>query len=690
GAVASGSTVSNGANLNVSSGGTATNSIVSSGGVQVVSSGGSSFYTQIKSGGLEVISAGGYGPYAVISAGGTQYISSGGLDSGSTILSGGTQIVGFGGTQSGALIKGTQTIIGGGVGVDGVVSGGSVTAASGSFLKGYSIIGSGGSIVASGNISPSPTVELALQVAGTSNAISLDGAKVSGNIQYGGSSNTLTLQNGVSFDGPISLVDTSRLNALTISNQKLLLANSGTATSGASFVSGWRFFNIANTASVGLADPSVILDVATLNNAGVIQLNAGHQLTLNGSYIQTGALGIGVNGPSSYGHMLVNGNANVAGGRVIVTSGVLAQNVNYSNVFRATGVTTGAFVSSGSYGLVRYSILSNGSGFDLITGSSSPAAVGLTPVLNGGQAVAIMNQAQASLQVVRDRMDEGEYRGVDTQGKNWVAPFGNIANQAGGNQTPSAAYNANTMGLAFGADAFVGEGLHAGIAGIVQNTIYKGQDIATNNNLNVASYGVVGYVKQRVWDRGEVSAMVGTSVDQSKESRLAATNGINQIASAAYGGWHGVASLEVNSSSVIGNNTFTPLTRVDYGNVNVDGYKESGANASNLNVNAQNNQSLTASIGGRYRYDLSDGQWFYARALTGYDFVAKSPQLNATDVNNIPFTTFGKAPGKNINQVGFGYQVDPKTGLGVRLSVDYFGRSGYSNSILNLNIFKLF
>jgi autotransporter passenger strand-loop-strand repeat protein len=654
-----------------------------------VSSGGSSYYTQISSGGHEIIMSGGYGPYATIHSGGLQTIAAGGLDSGSTILSGGSQVVY--GTVSGITVQGTQTIHSGGSGVNGVISGGFVSGSSGSYLLGYSMSGSGGVLSASGLVSASAAGGLALNVTRSGNSAILDNGQIAGSVSYGGAGNLLSLRNGTTLNGAVVLSDTSQANTLELSGaQSLVLASA--PTSGAAVVSGWQNFNVSSGASLSLrpTDSAVDLNVGTLNNAGDLTIGASQMLTVSGNYNQTGNLAVGVQSPTSYGKMEVKGHADVTGGKVSVTSGsTLAKNTTYSGFFKA-GSVAGAFDTSGTYGAIKYSVAQDGTAFNLVTeGSSDPANAGLTPVFNGGQANATLNLALAGQQIVRDRMDRMDgkaYLGTDANNYTWVAPFAALGQQSNASNA-SGAYKLKSIGFAMGVDAPVADDLRIGAAAIIQNTGFNGQNSATQDGLTTTSYQLTGYAKQKFGDAGEVRFIANAAEDQNSSIRQAQANGMSSTMTASYGGWHGVASAEVNHSWQTGNSTLTPLVRLDYGYAQVNGYTESGNGGTNLNLGSQSTQSLIGAGGARYQIDVAEKHRIILRGVAGYDFAAKGATLYATDVNGIGFTTKSNKPGSFITDAGLGYEYETSDLVRVRASYDFFGRSaGYSNSMFNFNV----
>ena len=77
-----------------------------------------------------------------------------------------------------------------------------------------------------------------------------------------------------------------------------------------------------------------------------------------------------------------------------------------------------------------------------------------------------------------------------------------------------------------------------------------------------------------------------------------------------------------------------------------------------------------------------------ARVLVGYDAMAKTQTLTATDVNGISFTSGKSTPGSTVVQAGVGYEIQPTNNdVRLRVNYDYYGRNnGYSNSMINFNM----
>jgi uncharacterized protein with beta-barrel porin domain len=285
-----------------------------------------------------------------------------------------------------------------------------------------------------------------------------------------------------------------------------------------------------------------------------------------------------------------------------------------------------------------------------------------------------------------EHMVGGAYQGTDSNNTLWVTPYGATASQAGSNSTPSAGYSQKTGGIAFGTDRPVDELLRVGAAVLLEKTGYTGANQITQDSLATTSYQIAGYAQQRIGESTALRLIANLAYDQNGSQRINSINGVNQQATASYGGWHGLVSAEGSQTWMIGNNAITPLTRLYYGYAGVNSYSETGATTQNLNVGAQNSNALVAGIGGRYQYNFTETHHFLARAVVGYDFLAKSTALSATDINGLSFNTYSINPGSLVTDLGFGYEIQSKNDIRMRLNYDYYGRTGYSNRMINFNL----
>jgi len=704
---------------------------VSSGGRLNVSNGGYSFFTIVNNGGVEYISSGGFGPSSFISSGGNQIIAAGGVDIGTTVYAGGNQTVsGF--AEAVVLSGGTQDIISGGTGSLGVLfDSATVSAATDSYLLGYVLSGNSSLINAAGVLSGTSGDENGLVISGNSNTVLLANANILGAISGTGSNNTVTIHGGhlgsnITMGGSanivtlnsavlasnLTLADSSSANTLQLQNQSMTI---GSAAPGQTALSNWnKVFVTSNTAislngnlslagansilnvdsssmiqAVNAINPVVTITANNFNNAGLVKVGAGQTIALIGNYTQTGGYQISVSSPSSYGKLNVTGTASLNGSQLqLDPSSQLKNGTKYQAVFSANGGITGTLVG-GTYMGMKYTVVpdaSNANILDLIAGDlASPA--NSTPVLNGGQSTAVLNQMFSTTNIIRDRMskmDLAPYQGTSYDNKSWITPFASWGNQASNNNAPSGGYKQNTGGVAFGIDSRVDSQWRTGLAAIIQNTSFNGTNTATADQVSIRSYQMAAYARHSTDFGPEISFIANLGADLSNTSRVDQNN--NQTAKASFNGKQALLSSEIAHKLMIEDHKVQPFVRIDYGYVGFGKYSETGADSGNLVVNSQNSSSLVSSLGGKYQFDYRGTSKLLTHLSIGYDYLAKPSQLQSMNTQGVSFITTGPKQSNLMYEAGIGYQVDIKNGIKLRFSYDYIGRSGYTNNMGSLNL----
>ena len=717
---------------NILASGVASATTVNSGGQLNVSSGGSSYYTTINNGGVEYISSGGFGPSSFVSSGGNQIIAFGGIDSGTTVYTGGTQTV-SGLAVAVALSGGAQNIISGGTGSLGVLfDSATVSAATGSYLLGYVLSGNSSLVNANGVLSGASAGGNSLAIGGNSNTVLLTGANILGgisgtgsnnsvtitggtlssNISMGGSGNIVTLNSAV-LGSSLTLADTSSANTLQLQNQSMTI---GAAVAGQTAVTDWNRISITSSTVVSLngnlplggfnsilsldsssviqainaLNPLVTITANNFNNAGLVKVGAGQTLGLTGNYTQTGGYQLSVASPTSYGKFSITGTARLNGSQLqLDPSSVLQYGTKYRAILSATGGITGTLIG-GTYMGMKYTVVPDASNLnilDLIAGELPSATRNSTPVLNGGQSTAVLNQMFSTAEIIRDRMnkmDASAYFGTSYDNKSWITPFASWGNQAANNNAPSGGYNQSTGGVAFGADSRMTSEWRTGLAGVIQNTSFNGTNSATADQVTVRSYQMAAYARHSTDSGREINLIASLGADLSNTSRFDQAN--NLTAKASFNGKQALLSSELGQKYVVNDHKVQPFVRLDYGFVGLGKYYESGANAGNLAVNSQNSSSLVSSLGGKYQFEYKGTNKFLANFSVGYDYLAKPAQLQSTDTQGVSFITTGPNQSNLVYGAGLGYQAALQNGMKVRFNYDYIGRSGFSNNTGSVNL----
>jgi autotransporter passenger strand-loop-strand repeat protein len=429
GGTAIGSVVSSGAIVSVSSGGIVSNTTVLSGGALDVLSGGLADPTTIDSGGLEVISAHGTDLGAQIS-GGEQDVS--GLASGVTIFAGGSQVIESGGSATSTTVSngGTLDVLSGGSAIGPhLLAGGTLVI--GGTLSGY-IVSSGVTLEVSGGTVSKTTVlsggmlELLDGAAQSGTTISsggtleigsgetLSGYLVSRGITLeavlGGSVSSTKVLSG----GTLAVLSGGTANGITVSNGGTATIASGAVVSGAGKISatgkgatlvveGDIFtvgsggvvlgsgaqmdlqlgqvsgaLTIASGATVNaLSGPSALLATSgkAITNSGLINVENGTTLTLNGTVINSGTLEVSA---TSSATALNLENAKISGGK-LQTNGSNA----VIETISGTSVIQGGTIVSGSLVKVTSGTQLNLNGGTVGKGATVETASGGTVIVSG-------------------------------------------------------------------------------------------------------------------------------------------------------------------------------------------------------------------------------------------------------------------------------------------------------------------
>ena len=690
--ISSGVTVS-GAQLNggsqfVSQGGTISGTVVNDGGKVYVSTGGASYFTIINNGGHEYIQSGGYGPNATINSGGQQTISSGGVDGGTTINSGGVQHV-YGEVKTAQIAGGTQWVYSGGR-----ASGGTMGS------NGRIEVNAGGTLL--------DTV-----ISGGRNVINVRGGSLNGlSISSGGSGNVITVASA-NLKG--NLRDNAGANSLNISGSRFSAANTASSATSASAevvgISGWKNLSLSDGAGMTLAGDLALsqasqllingnaylnqsvanttLTASQLINAGAISVLAGQTLNLVGNYTQTsnGILEVGLDGQGGSSKLKVSGNATLDNGaRLYIhrSSPSLVSNTRYNNILQGTTLTGN--YGGGVYRGHKYKLENNGTGIDLLV----LGRVELHSLLGGGQAQASLDQSQANLGLIRERMDRmngSAYYGTDASNQIWYtpSPYGHTGRRGGSHgAVPSAGYEQVGAGMAFGVDKALSPERRVGAAVIISGNKIEGTTPAFNDNISTTGAELAIYGRDQLQENLAVSLIAKSGYAKARSSRLETSDRPATVKS-RQDIWSLNLAAELMYDIVRDNLTISPMVGVEYGHAWVGGYSESGAGYYDLDVKRQRAKSLITSVGSRVRYNLSEDSRIMGMASIGYDALARDSELSATNEDQ-RFKTISASPGDTVSRLGLAYEwLTPASTL-FRVSYDHMSRNkGYKDNMVRVD-----
>lgn len=165
-------------------------------------------------------------------------------------------------------------------------------------------------------------------------------------------------------------------------------------------------------------------------------------------------------------------------------------------------------------------------------------------------------------------------------------------------------------------------------------------------------------------------------------SRAIDFGGLNRSATSSYASYSAHVGAGLSKDILLTPGTMlTPEVRFDYTRLRTQGYSETGADALNLNVDANTTSAFVLTTEGRLRQDLTQHSWLSVKLGASYDTI--NNRGNGVSVYAGPpgqsFATTGMAHSPWLISGGIGYTYQADSGMQVVLRYDAEGRDGYLN-----------
>ncbi|WP_417549110.1 autotransporter domain-containing protein [Methylophaga sp.] len=179
----------------------------------------------------------------------------------------------------------------------------------------------------------------------------------------------------------------------------------------------------------------------------------------------------------------------------------------------------------------------------------------------------------------------------------WLRGTGSYADIEGTSNASGAYYK--SAGTAAGRDIYVDDALTVGLA-----VGYNRTDASVSQgSLDVDSYQAALYGKRLFTDNYYVSGIAGVGYHDFESKRRVIVGLSNTTARADYHAWTSNLAVEIGRLIAVNANTsVTPLAGLEYAHVNRDGFVEKEAEAANLNVSRDQQDSLRSAIGARIEH----------------------------------------------------------------------------------------
>ncbi|WP_078453434.1 autotransporter family protein [Solemya velum gill symbiont] len=274
----------------------------------------------------------------------------------------------------------------------------------------------------------------------------------------------------------------------------------------------------------------------------------------------------------------------------------------------------------------------------------------------------------------------------------WLRPFYQDAEQKKHDGVDGD--DADTRGLVLGVDGRLSEQWKLGLGLAYSDTNVGGKDQVNGQNLDVASYELIGlaHYTPRPDDFINFTAATGkTRIDSLRNIQF---GGIARTASAEHDGWY--AQLEVEAGRHFRQNerlTLTPTIKVNYIHIDEEGYTETGADAFNLQVDKTDSDVLLLGIGGEVDYQPVENKPLFLNAHLGVAYDVLSEQNVTTSTltgGGSRFTTNGLDADPLVIQGGVGVRMVQDNGLTLDLNYDIETREVYLSQIVSVNLKYLF
>lgn len=505
-------------------------------------------------------------------------------------------------------------------------------------------------------------------------------------------------------------------------------------------------FNIASGGIFNMAHG--VTATSGVSNGGTLSVAAGNTVTLTGDYTQSanGIFQTGASSLSNYGKLVVTGTADLSASNKVdvkVSAGDTLANGNVlTSVLSATTLTAGALTVTDNSAMWNFSGTVNGNAIDLTTeqaltfadavggGTVTPAAAGVAGALDaiqeagasadmqivldemgalgstaeiagavaqlmpgftgGGAQVALGLAGSGGSQVVHEHMNggaQGLSSGEQPLFKDrmvWAQPFHSWTDQ--NERKGVAGYNADSYGLALGADGKVNEQWQVGAALSLAKGDVDGDSPVTRNNLEINTYQVSLYATDRLSEATSLNLQAGFGVNDNDSSRHIVFGGLNLVASGDYTSWHTLLDAELEQRYTVSEKaTLASFLRAQYTYVSVEDYTETGAGAVNLHMEDNNEDSLIVTVGGKAAYALTEQVKLTGHLGAGYDLMASQSSVTATFSGGGPtFVTDGLDPSPFVMQGGLGLEMLAANGLAITARYDVDGREDYLNQVASI------
>lgn len=312
----------------------------------------------------------------------------------------------------------------------------------------------------------------------------------------------------------------------------------------------------------------------------------------------------------------------------------------------------------------------------------SAAASQTLPLLTGSSQVAANTALTGISRVVQARIEinRGLSSGDEFLGDKyfWMKPFGSWADQDKRNGVSG--YKADTVGLAFGADATISPATRLGLAFAFADASVDGKSSTAPNKTQVDVYQLLGYGSHSLDEATEISFLAGIGQNRNHGKRSILFQGTE--AKSSFTSQTAMLGVGIGRIYRLSETTrITPSVRADYAWIKDKGYTESGAGLLNLRVSGRSTEELILSADAKVSHDIKSGTTLTANAGIGYDVLNERAAITAAFAGapGASFTTKGIDPSPWVVRAGLGLTSITQSGMEVTARYDAEYRKDFLN-----------
>ncbi|KEQ17207.1 autotransporter family protein [Endozoicomonas numazuensis] len=284
--------------------------------------------------------------------------------------------------------------------------------------------------------------------------------------------------------------------------------------------------------------------------------------------------------------------------------------------------------------------------------------------------------------------------GVANSHSLWIAPYGQKSEYK--QQGEISGYETSTSGMAFGIETQWRPNIKVGIAFSHSTGEVVGKDSLNRHEADITSDQIQGYGSWKLSDKNGLHGRITYGKNKMKGSRNIQFGSINETAKSDYEGWFANISATLSHKYKVSKDwNLTANAEMSYGHARDDGYEETGAGGSNLDVRSLSTKSMNIGLNGQLdrTIELEKKQLhfsFYGGLTT--NLAGDQPQLRASLVNSdLPdFTTEGLKPHKVTWSTGVALLLTGESSWQGRIGYGLRGHKDYNSQAWFMKITRRF